>query len=254
MFKQIAFSFGLILLLGSCTSVRTDKAAQHFQETIIERIKTNELPSFHFDFTSGKSHNYPTFAIWLETTDGELIQTLFVTRSIASGYFKYGDAGNGKWLKVPGAAQRPAALPYWLHRREKLYENQNHLPSKDQPFPDAITGATPQAGFKLNVQSDTSLPTVFKVLVEVNQPWDWNTYYTNDKFPDNPDYRTSAQPSLVYAVTIDQNEKNLTYFLNPIGHGHPAGEDGQLFTDLRGFTTALDIFSNIQLQFIPASN
>jgi len=47
------------------------------------------------------------------------------------------------------------------------------------------------------------LPISFRVLLEVNQPWDWNAYWNNDKYLDEPDYKTSAQPSVVYAVTIN---------------------------------------------------
>ncbi|MDD2564023.1 MAG: hypothetical protein PHU27_07405, partial [Salinivirgaceae bacterium] len=35
-------------------------------------------------FTNGKSHNHPTFAIWLETMEGKFVQPLFVTQSLAT--------------------------------------------------------------------------------------------------------------------------------------------------------------------------
>jgi polyphosphate kinase len=37
------------------------------------------------------------------------------------------------------------------------------------------------------------------------------------------------------------------YTLNPIGHGHYAGKDGLLYTDLSTFTTALKIAQSIKV-------
>jgi polyphosphate kinase len=37
------------------------------------------------------------------------------------------------------------------------------------------------------------------------------------------------------------------YTLNPIGHGHYAGKDGKLYTDLSTFTTALQIATEIKV-------
>jgi hypothetical protein len=80
----------------------------------------------------------------------------------------------------------------------------------------------------------------------VNQPWDVNKFWTNAKY-DNDIYLTSCQPALVYAVTVDFSQPMHTYYLNPIGHSHPYGADGLLYTNLKTFTTALDIFSEIRL-------
>lgn len=85
----------------------------------------------------------------------------------------------------------------------------------------------------------------YKVLLEVNQPWDWNRYWTNNKFPDSRAYSHSAQPSAVYAVTINATDSE--FYLNPIGNGNPAGETGKLYTNLSTLSTALDIFSSIKI-------
>lgn len=252
MLKQIALVLMILFSSAACSSFKAEKKTEDMPSYTLDRITSTDLSELRFTFERGSAHNYPTFAVWIETAEGEMIQTLFVTKAIATGYYRYGDAGDGKWLKVPGSAKRPAALPYWLHKREVVYDNQEHMPTVGQPFPDAYTGATPASDFFLNVQPENELPEVFKILVEINQPWDWNAFWSNDKYPENVNYKTSAQPSLVYSVTINKKNQNDRYFLNPIGHGHPYGDDGQLYTDLRGFTTALEIFSSIQLQYVPS--
>ncbi|MFO7862765.1 MAG: hypothetical protein R6U85_02085 [Salinivirgaceae bacterium] len=73
-----------------------------------------------------------------------------------------------------------------------------------------------------------------------------NKFWTNAKY-DNANYLTSCQPALVYAVTVDFSQPIDTYYLNPIGHSHPYGADGLLYTNLKTFTTALNIFSEILL-------
>ena len=83
--------------------------------------------------------------------------------------------------------------------------------------------------------------------MEINQPWDWNDYWTNE-LHDDADYRTSCQPSLIYAVTIDLNEKGKEYYLNAIGHGHFSGKNGELFTDLSTISTAKDIFRTLMVR------
>lgn len=203
--------------------------------------------ALQIDFERGKAHNYPSLAIWIEDLNGEMIQTLFVNQSVATGYYTYGDAGNGKWLKVPGPAHRPASLPYWLHRRELAKSASAQLPSSQNPVPDVYTGATPAASFVLKTTPFEKLPSKFKLLVEVNQPWDWNEYWNNSRFEDDPNYHSSAQPSADYAVNIDLADDFAVYHLNPVGHGHYAGADGKLYTNISTLTTALDIFESITL-------
>ncbi len=232
-----------VLSLSSCQSGYLAKSTDKAETTSFIKHFHNEGVEFSLELEPGKHFNYPTFAIWIEDMDGSLIQTVFVTKSIASGYYKYGDAGDGTWLKVPGEAVRPAALPYWLHKREGTDQAGPTPPTPQNPIPDAFTGATPSGKMMLNTKLD--IPPSFRLLLEVNQAWDWNEYWTNSMFPGNSDYKTSAQPSLIYAVTIRIGNEIDTYHLNPIGHGHFDGSDGLLYTDLSTLTTALQIFNKI---------
>lgn len=238
----------ITLLFTACKqSESSTKTAEEPQK--IFKPFGEEGMTLQIDFEKGKAHNHPSLAIWIENLDGEMIQTLFVTKSVATGFYAYGDAGNGKWLKEPGAAKRPASLPYWLHRRELANSATEKLPSQQNPVPDAYTGATPAASFTLKTTPFEKLPSKFKLLVEVNQPWDWNEFWSNSRFEDDPNYRSSAQPSLIYAVNVDLDDDFFVYHLNPIGHGHYAGADGKLYSNISTLTTALKIFDSITLHF-----
>jgi hypothetical protein len=84
--------------------------------------------------------------------------------------------------------------------------------------------------------------------MELNQSWDWNEFWTNDKFPNDKEYKTSSQPALVYAVDIDTTNPDKTYQMKPIGHSHYSGADGSLDPDLSTMTTALKIANKITVK------
>ena len=194
----------------------------------------------------GKEHNHPSFAIWTEDVDGNYIETLYITQSVGTGIFKYGNAERKNWQ--PGEKQYPASLPYWGHKRGVVSLEGNYIPDPSSKTADAITGATPPGSFGLvTILKETKI-NEFKLLFEVNQTWDFNEYWTNNKFPDNAAYKSSCQPALIYAVTINVNDTISNYTLNAIGHSHYAGEDGELYEDLSTMTTALDIFESIGIK------
>jgi hypothetical protein len=243
-----ALALPILLSMGSCKPSGKVSSKDKDEITNITRLFSEDGVELSLSMLAGPEHNHPSFAVWLETLDGDIIQTLFVTQSLATGFYRYGDAGNGKWLKVSGEAARPAALPYWLYRNELT---KGRLPKAGSRLPDAYTGPTPESSARFQFKTNGILPQQFRVLVEVNQPWDWNFHWNNDRFPTNMDYRTSAQPSIVYVVTVNLETSELRYFLNPIGHGHQSGMDGTLNTDLSTITTALRIFDRIYIDVIP---
>ncbi|MBN2669455.1 MAG: hypothetical protein JXR60_09510 [Bacteroidales bacterium] len=148
------------------------------------------------------------------------------------------------WSKEHGESQQPAALPYWVYKKGKSTNNFN-IPSPSHPFTDAITSATPsRSAIIKSAIENIELP--FRILLEINQTWDWNQYWNNNKMPGNMAYRHSAQPSVIYACTI--NNVNTSYYLNPIGHGSPDGSEHKLFTDLSTLTTATEIFKRIKVE------
>lgn len=81
--------------------------------------------------------------------------------------------------------------------------------------------------------------------MEINQTWDWNNYWHNNRFPDDEEYKTSCQPALVYMAEIDLNSSVNIFEFKPIGHSHYSGKSGELFTDISTFTTALKITNKV---------
>lgn len=236
------FIVAISALLLSCTPAM--RTTNNSEQSVLQVNTEANGTSINIKLNAGKNHNHPSFAIWAETLDEEFIQTLFVTKSIGTGLFGHGGISAEKWDNKAGEQSRPASLPYWLHKR--LSDDSDFvLPTPKNPVLDAYTGATPTGNATIKVNADSGLPSKFRLLVEVNQPWDWNEFWTTAKF-DNIDYKTSCQPSVIYAVTIDTASDNINYSLNPIGHGSPTGSNGNLNTDLSTITTALNIFSKIQ--------
>jgi hypothetical protein len=195
------------------------------------------------EFHQGPEFYYPLIAAWLEDTSGNYIQTLYVAQSIAKGVFIFGQVKDNRWVRE--SKRRPAALPYWGHKYGFQAEDGYYLPTLENPVADAYTGATPTTDFILKSKSDSELPQKFKILFEINQSWDWNEYWTNSKFPDDEQYKTSSQPALIYEAIIDLNSGNKEYEMQAIGHSHYSGKDGNLYTDLSTITTALEIVNKI---------
>jgi len=198
-------------------------------------------------FEKGSEHNHPLFAIWLADENGKYIQTLYVSQSIGKGVFQHANRKTGHWKE--GEIQRPATLPYWAHQRAEINEYGTYMPTPKQPVADAYTGATPSASFILHAKTEKPLNGKYKIMLELNQSWDWNEYWTNDKYPNDKEYKTSSQPALVYSVDIDTTSPKPEYVLKVIGHSHYSGADGSLDTDLSTMTTALKIAKKITLKF-----
>jgi len=233
-----------ILLVVFITIGVFGKAQKKKEVFTVENYGGNNVgTSITIRFEKGKEHNHPLYAIWLADENGHYIQSLYVSESIGKGVFKHATRANGKWLE--GEIQRPAALPYWAYQRNVINEFGTYNPTLKHPVPDVFTGATPSSSFILHSKTVKPLKGKYKILFELNQPWDWNEYWTNDKYPHELDYHTSSQPALVYAVDIDTDDPKNQYTLKPIGHSHHNGSNGDLDTDLTTMTTALNIAKKI---------
>jgi len=238
----------LSLLVFSCSNSRlpVEEAPDY-----ISSNPAGQGPALEIQMVKGEGHNHPLMAVWVETPDGQFVQTLYVAESIGKGVFQHGDASRGFWQ--PGEIQRPAALPYWSHKRGIKNENGLYLPTPANPVPDAYTGPTPPRSFILTTRLDEPGLTRFNVLFEINQTWDWNEYWTNNKFPEDEEYKTSCQPALVYSVSIDLQHPEDLYSMKIIGRSHYSGADGKLYTDLETMTTAMHIASEIRVRVLPGS-
>jgi len=227
---------------------RNEKKEQKKQDEFLV-FSTNVNPSgipIHVVFEKGESFNHPLMAIWIEDMEGEYVMTLYVAESIATGVFRHGLPSSGRWL--PGPLRRPAALPYWGHKRGVKAEDGLYVPSSENPMYDAVSGATPKTNFRLETQSPQGDFRKYRVLFEINQSWDWNHYWTNNKFPGDMHYITSAQPAVVYEAVVDLDSENDLFEMKVIGHSHWSGKTGELFKDTSTLTTALNIASSIYLK------
>lgn len=232
--------FAIIIVFSSCKTSEKGVEITVYKDSIKIMEKGSNLK---ITLLKGKSFNHPTYAIWTEDMEGNFLETMYITKSYSSGIFSRQMVGDTMWLAEYGESFQPAALPYWTHKKG-LIDGKVLVPTKNHPYIDGYSGATVQGDFILETKVDNNKQ--FRILVEVNQPWDWNRYWTNNKYPESDAYKHSAQPSIIYAVTIDKNEN--IFYLNPIGHGDPQGKTGKLFTDISNFTTALQIFKSIKIE------
>ena len=240
-------SYSLILIafliLPACKSGRIQEEPQKVNLVANSMGTGTEMT---LEFTRGKAHNHPSFVLWAEDMEGKYLQTLFITRAIGTSIYEHGDPSSGHW--EPGEIRRPASLPYWAHKRGVMEQDGLYVPTLENPIPDAYTGATPPGDFSLDTRFDGAAPRKLRILFEINQTWDWNEFWTNDKYPDDAEYKTSCQPAVVYASDVDLDDLASSYNLEVIGHSHYAGRTGELFTDLSTLTTALEIVDNLSLK------
>lgn len=241
--KYILITF---LLIIAQLNVDAQKKNDNTKEPIIIETNVNGKGiNLEIDFKEGKEIYYPLMAIWIEDLEGNYVQTLYVAKSIAKGVFNYGQVKDNRWVRE--SKRHPAALPYWGHKRGIKAEDGFYLPTPENPVADAYTGATPTQSFILKTKADGELPDKFRVLLEINQSWDWNEYWTNNKFPDDEQYKTSSQPAVVYATEIDHKSGKKEYQMEVAGHSHYSGKDGKLYKDISTLTSALQIVDKITI-------
>ena len=230
----------IAITLASCSG--TTKPQLEEKTEILRTQPFEEGKPIQIHFQKGKDFYHPLIVFWIEDTEGNFIETIYASQSIATGTFRFGESEGNTWK--PGERRRPAALPYWGHRRGIRAPDGLYLPTPQRPLPDAVTGATPKTNFTIKsfVRPDLER---FKIFMEINQTWDWNQYWHNNRFPDDDEYKTNSQPALVFMAEVDMLNSKPTYELKPIGHSHPSGSSGELFSDISTFTTALNIAQRV---------
>ncbi len=60
----------------------------------------------------------------------------------------------------------------------------------------------------------------------------------------------SGQPSTVWATKIYIGNTENRSSLKMIGHGHPSGQNGEVYSDLSTLDNALEIIESIQVSYI----
>ncbi|MCF8332473.1 MAG: hypothetical protein K9H84_08490 [Bacteroidales bacterium] len=245
--KRIITGIMLIIFVISygCKSTEQKSSEPNFKS--IEKNASATGTLLNIKFTAGPTHSHALMAFWIEDISGQYIQTLFVARSIGNGVFEHGKAESGHWK--PGEIQRPAALPVWAHKSHKEKNKFGyHLPTPENPVADTYTGATPLNSFILKTRTDKPLSGPTRIMMELNQPFDFNEYWTNTKHPDNKAYMTSGQPAIIYSTIINPAETDTVYSMKATGHAHYAGENGKIYKDLSTVTSARKIVRSVMVK------
>ena len=180
-------------------------------------------------FLGLKRRNPPQMAIWIESPEGVYLATVYVTRRIASQ----------SW-RMAGGNRRREARPHWWHRRGVRYADGLYLPTREEPLPDAVSGATPRGGFEARFVRDTAWGR-FVMKVEVNHSTDFNDTWPRSAREGEAGWTGgrygSGQPALVSAAVIA-----------------PDGSDGRATADFTGLTSALRIIDRVVVRLPPVSS
>lgn len=184
-----------------------------------------------------KKKNAPQIAIWTEDMDGNFLSTIYVTEKLAKQ----------SWTAA-GGNRRKESLPCWSHAQGKQYADGLYLPTKNEPLPDAVTGATPKGSFTANLQMNGDIKQ-FVVKCEFNHSTDFNEHYPKDAKEGDANYSGgkmgSGQPATVYQVVVDLTNGQHKFNGELIGHSSPDGSDGKIYPDTSKLTTAMDIVKGV---------
>lgn len=190
-----------------------------------------------------KKKNPPQIAIWTEDLKGNFLSTIYVTEKLAKQ----------SWMAA-GGNRRKESLPCWSHAQGKQYKDGLYLPTKDDPLPDTVTGATPKGSFTTNIQPDGQMKQ-FVIKCEFNHSVDFNEHYPQNAKEGDANYSGgkmgSGQPAVVYQVVVDLTSGQKEFKGKLIGHSSPDGSDGKIFPDTAKLTTALGIVKSITVYVNP---
>nr|WP_299344892.1 hypothetical protein [Allomuricauda sp.] len=205
-----------------------------------------------FDLKAGEFYWYPQMAVWMEDMMGNHVETLYVTNATAKGLF-FGGRSKENFKEFDresnqnGEYRRVNALPVWSHKRGITYTDGMYVPTREQPLPEAISGATPSQNFYLTTATDFKKPFVLRM--EINVAFDDNEYYSEFDFPEDEVFHSGTgqlgQPSLVYEAKIDFSKSNQYVVMQLIGRGHHSGKTGEIFDDLQTLTSAKQIAERV---------
>lgn len=210
----LAIAAGLLAIM-SLSSFAGDKGGGRFTLRLV--------PGSEYKFSSRwlifPVTIYPQVACWIETPQGEYVDTVYATAKGAKG----------AWVSAPKAG-RPEALPVWFEARKRK-----------EPKADGISGATPSgATERVSSLAGRLPPGRYKAMLEANRSYDYNERYTK------ANSGVDGQPSLIYECEIEIGAGPATAAFKPIGTG---SLDGSVHPGLDGITTALKLFESAEISY-----
>ncbi|MEW6516258.1 MAG: hypothetical protein AB1439_05050 [candidate division FCPU426 bacterium] len=173
----------------------------------------------------------PQIVIWAEDKEGRFLGTLYIT---GADYKTFRHGGKSE----KGAAFWAECFPVWAARLKTV---NGTLPSKENPYTDAVTSATPMSSFTLKTNLPPDKPAF--LYLEVNQSGDTNATYTDQ----NNDW--AGQPSLIYRADISQMQPGSACKMSLAGHGGRIKDQPDIYPDVSSLDTALDQIQEITVSF-----
>ena len=236
--KKSAMTFFICLIMTRCVMNKIDDSSSVVSldppfNGMAVKIDINKGSSWSQKMQAGPFifNILPQIVIWAEDEQGKLFETLYITGADYNSFRHAGKNNKGVEFYVE-------CFPVWAQR---MASADRKLPSKENPFPDSVTSATPSSSFSLK----TTLPELKEPVIlriEINQSDDTNTFYTKE----NNDW--VGQPSLIYELKIQQFGKKDIYEFKLIGHGGFITDRASIYKDLTGFDTALEQIESIVLR------
>lgn len=228
-----------VVTLGLLTSCSKDLVTYREGDIKVLVTKGDEWLHDFPVFLGINKKNPPQIAIWIEDLAGNYLTTIYASHKIATGTWQ-SNSGN----------RRKESLPVWCYARGVQYPDGLYLPTKDQPLPDGISGATPHGSFDVKIRPVGGLKQ-FVVKIELNHSTDWNDNYPKNAKEEDANYSGgkdgSGQPAVVYEAMIDLDSNKKQYIASLVGHSSPDGSNGELYTDLSSLTSALEIVKEITI-------
>lgn len=240
---------------------------------IVDKTRDSDNgPLMTIDLRQGPYFAWPQYAIWIEDMDGNFIQPIFITSKLANNNFVNkvdkidkdvvftshvilsGDVDlqstfeAGEFPESKADRARPESLPVFLHKNQMVSGSDSLVPDGDNVIADAYSGATITQSFLMKSRLKSKRNGNVKVRLEINNSFDFNEYYSSDRFPDDATYSGngySAQPSLIYEAIINLDDVNSITPMQLIGRGHHSGKDGFIYQDLENMTTSLELIDRI---------
>jgi hypothetical protein len=212
----------LIMLVGFFYSVTLTSGAGEAAAGF--KLKLVPGPYYSKDMTAMLFFKYtvqPQVAVWLETTDGKYIATIYVTSAVVK-----------KEYRAAPKEGRPETLPVWSALKKESA--------------DAVSAATVKEGAVEYESAGKSLPAgTYIIKLETNRSYDWNSTYTKKNSGVN------GQPSVIYQAELTVGKGRQEAVFKPLGTGSVDGSDGKIKPGLDGIDTALELFSEMKIEYLP---
>jgi len=142
-------------------------------------------------------------AVWLADGEGRFLDTVYVTKRLGQD-----GLGNG-YQKVLGKTIRehPETAPVWAHARG-IRLGKSLFPSKRDPLPNAVTGATPKQKSFVKRRAFKKVPKKLQCFAEIKIAFD-------------------KTPSIVFGGKLDTSRTE-PILLEYLGTGDPKGKSGRI--------------------------